>query len=188
MVDKVIKQVPHQGGLRETEVVDYIITIDMAKELAMVEANDQGKTARKYFIACEKEMKRLQAENTKLLEDKLAHTLDLYSTTTYRLKQAQEDVGHLRKIVDDIPVTRKSERKDVEDKGIVKGIKDYRKIVAAPKARDILKTASNMKKDLTALVKYEVITEGTKQGLEQHICKIESCADTLLVGFEGEQD
>jgi len=34
--------------------VEYAITLDMAKELSMVERNEKGKIARKYFIACEK--------------------------------------------------------------------------------------------------------------------------------------
>jgi anti-repressor protein len=35
-------------------MIDYHLSLDMAKELAMVERNEQGKAARKYFIACEK--------------------------------------------------------------------------------------------------------------------------------------
>lgn len=38
--------------------IEYFLTIDMAKELSMVERNAKGKEARRYFIACEK---RLQA-------------------------------------------------------------------------------------------------------------------------------
>lgn len=37
---------------------EYLITIDMAKELAMVERNDRGRQARRYFIACEKAAKQ----------------------------------------------------------------------------------------------------------------------------------
>ena len=36
---------------------EYFITLDMAKELSMVERNDKGKQARRYFIECEKKLK-----------------------------------------------------------------------------------------------------------------------------------
>ena len=36
---------------------EYFITLDMAKQLAMVENNDKGSQARKYFIECEKKLK-----------------------------------------------------------------------------------------------------------------------------------
>ena len=38
----------------KSNYLDYALTIDMAKELSMVENNDKGKQARKYFIECEK--------------------------------------------------------------------------------------------------------------------------------------
>ncbi|AWY01572.1 hypothetical protein A8139_17585 [Marinomonas primoryensis] len=36
--------------------MNYFITLDMAKELAMVERNEKGKQARRYFIDCEKQL------------------------------------------------------------------------------------------------------------------------------------
>lgn len=42
-------------------MVEYALTIDMAKELSMVENNERGRMARKYFIECEKKAKENQS-------------------------------------------------------------------------------------------------------------------------------
>jgi len=44
-----------QGGRSSRE---YVLTLDMAKELSMVENNEQGRTARRYFINCEKALRQ----------------------------------------------------------------------------------------------------------------------------------
>jgi len=55
LLAKTGEQVPHQGGTRNVVVTDYHLTLDMAKELSMVENNEKGREARRYFIACEKQ-------------------------------------------------------------------------------------------------------------------------------------
>lgn len=45
---------------------EYHVSLDMAKELAMVEKTVKGKEARQYFIACEKKLKETQGPKTYL--------------------------------------------------------------------------------------------------------------------------
>lgn len=47
-----------EAGRQTTE---YVLSLDMAKELAMVEANAKGQQARRYFIEREKELRGQQA-------------------------------------------------------------------------------------------------------------------------------
>ena len=42
----------------EFSPTEYIVTMDMAKELAMLENNPKGRETRKYFINCEKELQK----------------------------------------------------------------------------------------------------------------------------------
>ncbi|EPE1654497.1 antA/AntB antirepressor family protein [Campylobacter coli] len=46
---------------------EYYITLDMAKELCMVENNEKGRQARRYFIECEKRLKNIEAEQMQKL-------------------------------------------------------------------------------------------------------------------------
>lgn len=50
-----VKTEKPQGGRTSKE---YTLTLDVAKELSMVENNEQGRMARRYFINCEKVLRK----------------------------------------------------------------------------------------------------------------------------------
>lgn len=62
---------------RRQTMIDYHLTMDMAKELAMLENNEVGRQVRRYFIQCENE---LRAE----LRDKARHVLTLPGVKSFR--------------------------------------------------------------------------------------------------------
>lgn len=57
-------EIKSHGGNRRG--IEYLLTLDTAKELSMVENNAQGRMARRYFINCEKAMRQL--ENSLMLQ------------------------------------------------------------------------------------------------------------------------
>ncbi|WP_240693372.1 antA/AntB antirepressor family protein [Campylobacter jejuni] len=61
--DYIIELVYTKGRPRK----EYYVTLDMAKELCMVENNEKGRQARRYFIECEKRLKNLEQEKMEKL-------------------------------------------------------------------------------------------------------------------------
>ena len=51
--------------------IEYVLTLNMAKELAMVENNEKGKEARKYFIDCEEKFRAMKEQTLKLSPEEL---------------------------------------------------------------------------------------------------------------------
>lgn len=66
-LDFIERSTLNNRGFFKTETKDYHLTLDMAKELCMLERSELGRQARRYFIEQEKEAKRLAEQNAKLL-------------------------------------------------------------------------------------------------------------------------
>lgn len=47
-----------ENKVSKSNPVDYALTIDMAKEIAMLQRSDKGKQARQYFLECEKKLSK----------------------------------------------------------------------------------------------------------------------------------
>lgn len=66
----ILKSGNPNGGIDKID--DYVITLDMAKELSMIQRTEKGKQARQYFIACEKKLKEISNKDTMLPQDYLS--------------------------------------------------------------------------------------------------------------------
>ncbi|EKK0827479.1 TPA: antA/AntB antirepressor family protein [Campylobacter jejuni] len=100
---------------------EYYVTLDMAKELCMVENNEKGRQARRYFIECEKRLKNLEQEQMQKLafhqslgyksqlaqqkehyENKikaLKYDLENKKELSFKRKLSQKELLELRKIL-----------------------------------------------------------------------------------------
>lgn len=61
--DKIIKR---ETGA--TKAKEYALSLDLAKNIAMLERNEKGNQVRKYFIACEKELRKQIKAPTNMVE------------------------------------------------------------------------------------------------------------------------
>jgi len=68
------RQISRHANGRDYEQTDYEITIDMAKELAMLQKTEKGKMARRYFIELEKKWntpEAIMARAIKMADNKI---------------------------------------------------------------------------------------------------------------------
>ncbi|EKL5144833.1 antA/AntB antirepressor family protein [Campylobacter coli] len=115
--DYIIELVYTKGRPRK----EYYVTLDMAKELCMVENNEKGRQARRYFIECEKRLKNLEQEKMQKLafhqslgyksqlkqqkehyENKikaLQYDLEKKKELSFKRKLSKEELLELRKIL-----------------------------------------------------------------------------------------
>ena len=130
-----------RGG--DVRSVDYILTIDMAKEVAMLENNDLGKKVRKYFIRTEerfKQVMRIAFANPKFV-NQLAKDFN----------ETREETKDYRKDFTD------SIKKFVSAKYYGTYTDMLYKFLFAERAKEYRKLLNLAKKDLTRNTMYEEI-------------------------------
>ncbi|MCZ0750137.1 antA/AntB antirepressor family protein [Aeromonas enteropelogenes] len=74
---------------------EYFLTLDMAKELSMVERNQKGKEARQYFIQCERVAQQKPADPIVALNDP-ATMRGLLLTYTEKVLELEEEVEGMK--------------------------------------------------------------------------------------------
>ena len=79
-----------QGGHNK---IEYALTLDCAKELAMVEGNAKGKQARRYFIACEEKLNEIRNNQLKQAQESAKQRLLMSN----RKKEIDVTINHLLK-------------------------------------------------------------------------------------------
>ncbi|OEZ13747.1 antA/AntB antirepressor family protein, partial [Campylobacter jejuni] len=82
---------------------EYYVTLDMAKELCMVENNEKGRQARRYFIECEKRLKNLEQEKMQKLafRQSLGYKSQLKQQKEHyenKIKALQYDLEHKKEL------------------------------------------------------------------------------------------
>lgn len=83
---------------RGRPTVDHIVSLDMAKEISMIQRTDKGKQARQYFIECERRAKQSPAAMTRLELIQLAMTAE-----TERLRLEEQNQQQAKQIEESAP-------------------------------------------------------------------------------------
>ncbi len=93
-----------------TTFLNYEITLDMAKEISMLQRTDKGKQARQYFINCEKKLKEVARKPLTTLEQLKLH----YLAIDEQNKEISEVKAEVKDLKDSMPLFN-SECKDIQD-------------------------------------------------------------------------
>ena len=72
--------------------IEYVFTVDAAKELAMVEGNERGKIARRYFIEVEKKFRTLVKQQAPSIPQTFAEALRLAASQAEELERQQKKI------------------------------------------------------------------------------------------------
>lgn len=80
------------------ELQDYFLSIDMAKEISMIQRSDKGRQARQYFIECERKAQQA-SQPTFHIPATLSEALQLAADQAKQLEIAAPKVAHYDNVV-----------------------------------------------------------------------------------------
>ena len=85
------------------ETIDYILKLDMAKEISMIQRNEKGKQMRKYFIEIEKEFNspdKIMARGLLIADKTIKEQKTLISNLEYKIEKDKNKVEFYDDVVD----------------------------------------------------------------------------------------
>ena len=85
------------------ETIDYILKLDMAKEISMIQRNEKGKEIRKYFIEVEKEFNspdKIMARGLLIADKTIKEQKTLISNLEYKIEKDKNKVEFYDDVVD----------------------------------------------------------------------------------------
>ncbi|EGC2856516.1 phage antirepressor Ant [Escherichia coli] len=94
------REIKGRGGDRRSK--DYHLTLDTAKELAMVERNEKGRQIRRYFIECEKKLRNIQPVQAEPQPQFTAEEIILLCYMQLWMEKAQDLSKHLYPIMKEL--------------------------------------------------------------------------------------
>lgn len=95
--DKFIKT--ENQELTKVYKIEYVLSIEMAKEISMIENNEQGRKARRYFIECEKKLKE---NTTPYIPQTFAQALRAYADEVEKNEQLRLEVGQQKQVISEL--------------------------------------------------------------------------------------
>lgn len=135
--------------------VDHALTLDMAKEISMIQRTEKGKQARQYFIEVEKAFKE-QYRLPQTPEEKLALTMEVTTRLNKRIGKIEEDLDDIKN-KQEIDSTQRYKLKKARNKKAVEILSGKESDAYQDKSltRKVFRTLERDLKDSFTISRYE---------------------------------
>ena len=147
------KRLTAQGN--KVAYIDHALTLDMAKEISMIQRTEKGKQARRYFIQVEKAYRKEQVL-PQTPEERLALTMKVTLRLDKRVKKVEADIDFLKNTSEIDSVQRYQLRKARNRKAVgVLGGKDSNAYKDKNLSRKVFRALEHDFKETFNISRYE---------------------------------